>query len=220
MEILNSLEVPAPPDEAWAVLLDIPRIMPCVPGAELIEVLDGKAYKGKVTVRLGPVALSFVGTARFEELDPVAKTARVAAKGTDSKGRGGADATVQFQLEASGTGTRVDVRTNVNLSGSVAQYGRGTGIIQGVATQLINQFANNLRVMLEQARAAVPEPVAAPVAAAEPVLPVVTAPVAKPAAAASPRPAPMPQAQPISGFGLLFRALWASFIGLFGGKAG
>lgn len=218
MEILNSFEVPASLEEAWIVLLDIPRIMPCVPGAELIEVLDNKAYKGKVTVRLGPVALSFVGTARFEDLDPVAKRARVIAKGTDSKGRGGADAVVQFHLEAAGTGTKVSVQTNVNLSGSVAQYGRGTGIIQGVATQLTNQFANNLRVMLEQERAAaVPEPLPVPAAtAAGPNTIAEKTIVEKPRPAAPPP--PLPQAKPISGFGLLFRALWASLLGLFVGK--
>lgn len=195
MEILNSLEVPASPDETWAILLDIPRIMPCVPGAELIEVLDDKTYKGKVTVRLGPVSLSFVGTARFDELDPTAKRARVLAKGSDSKGRGGADATVLLQLYPSETGTRVDVQTNVNLSGSVAQYGRGTGIIQGVATQLTNQFAQNLQAMLAHedeppevpAAPPTPEPVPRSIEAASAIVgqptgsaPVPTFPVAAP----------------------------------------
>jgi uncharacterized protein len=181
MEITNSLEVPVSPDEAWVILLDIPRIMPCVPGAALIEVLDDKTYKGKVTVRLGPVSLSFVGTARFDELDPAAKRARVLAKGSDSKGRGGADATVLLQLYPSETGTRVEVQTNVALSGSVAQYGRGTGIIQSVATQLTNQFAQNLKAMLAHENEQDEEPEASP---AVPTLEPVSQPVQASAAAA------------------------------------
>jgi carbon monoxide dehydrogenase subunit G len=148
LDIKNEFVVPLDPAQTWKVLLDIRRIMPCVPGAELLDVLDDQTYKGKVSVKLGPVALAFVGTAKFDELDEAAKRAKVSAKGSDAKGRGGANSIVQFRLEPVEGGTKVVVDTNVNLSGSVAQYGRGTGVIQGVASQLTAQFAENLRAML------------------------------------------------------------------------
>lgn len=154
MEIKNNFEVPLAPDEAWSLLMDIPRIVPCMPGAELVEMLDDRTFKGTVAVKLGPVALVFKGTAQFEERDDQAHTARALARGADAKGRGGASATVKFNLAPSAAGTRVDVVTDIALSGSVAQYGRGTGIIQGVATQLVNQFAASLRNMLAQSETA------------------------------------------------------------------
>jgi len=92
VEFDNSFEVPLPPAEAWPVLMDIKRIAPCMPGAELTEVVDDKTYKGKIGVRLGPVALTFAGTVRFEEIDNANHRARVKAQGTDAKGRGGANA--------------------------------------------------------------------------------------------------------------------------------
>jgi uncharacterized protein len=165
LDITNEFVVPLDPSETWKVLLDIKRIMPCVPGAELLDVLDEQTYKGKVSVKLGPVALAFVGTAKFEELDEAAMRAKVSAKGTDAKGRGGANSVVQFRLEPVEDGTKVIVETNVNLSGSIAQYGRGTGVIQGVASQLTAQFARNLKAMLahqEDADEQEPEIAAAP----------------------------------------------------------
>src|SRR5207248_5910201 len=89
MEFDNSFEVPLPPADAWKVLLDIKRIAPCMPGAELTEVLGQDTYKGKIGVRLGPVALTFAGLVKFEDIDAAAYTARVTAQGTDAKGRGG-----------------------------------------------------------------------------------------------------------------------------------
>lgn len=144
MEIKNSFQVSLPPAQAWAVLMDIPRIVPCMPGAELVEKVDDKTYKGKVAVKLGPIALSFAGTATFEELDAAARRARLRAQGSDAKGRGTASATVSFALEPIAEGTQVDILTDVMLAGSIAQYGRASGMIQGIATQLIGQFASCL----------------------------------------------------------------------------
>jgi carbon monoxide dehydrogenase subunit G len=194
MKFDNAFEVPLPPDAAWALLLDVRRIAPCMPGAELTEVLDERSFKGRVAVKLGPVALSFAGTARFEELDAEARRARVKAQGTDQKGRGGAHAVATFALSPVAGGTRVDIATELNLSGSVAQYGRGAGMIQAVAAELIGQFAAALRAMI--ARDA---PASAPAAPAAP----------------PPRPAP-PAAAPIGGFGLLWRAFLGWLRGLLG----
>src|SRR6266853_2491480 len=148
MEFDNSFEVPLPPAEAWKVLLDIQRIAPCMPGAELTEVVGKDTYKGKIGVRLGPVALTFAGIVKFEEIDDANHTARVSAQGTDAKGRGGANAAASFRLEATPNGSKVLVHTDLTLSGAVAQYGRGFGMIQATASALMNQFANNLKKQL------------------------------------------------------------------------
>ena len=119
-------------------MLDIKRIMPCIPGAELLEASeDGSSYRGKVAVKLGPVALAFNGTATFAERDEAARRARLKAKGTDSKGRGGVSADMTFHVTEAGSGSQVNVLTQVQFTGAVAQYGRCSGIIQGVASQLI-----------------------------------------------------------------------------------
>jgi len=145
LEIDNSFEVPVPVTEAWTLLMDIERIVPCVPGAELTETVDERTYKGKIAVRLGPVSLSFNGQAHFEELDDASHTARIKAQGTDSRGRGGAQAKVTFNVEAADLGTKVLIHTDLQLSGAVAQYGRGAGMVADLAQHLIDQFAECLK---------------------------------------------------------------------------
>lgn len=199
MQFSNSFDVSLPPDQAWRTLMDIPRIAPCMPGAELTEVVDAQTYKGKVAVRMGPVVLAFAGTAKFEERDDLAHTARVRAQGTDAKGKGGANAVVNFHLEPSASGSKVLIDTDLNLSGSVAQYGRGAGMIQTIAAQLINQFAKALE---KQIAASTTETSASPVVSVE-----------APAAVAAAQPA----TKPIGGLSLVLQALWASLAGLFRG---
>jgi uncharacterized protein len=196
MEFDNSFEVPLPPPEAWKVLLDIKRVAPCMPGAELTEVVDENTYKGKINVRLGPVALTFAGVVKFEHIDAANYTARVAAQGTDAKGRGGANAASVFRLEPAGGGSKVFVHTNLALSGAVAQYGRGVGIIQATAAQLMNQFATRLKDHLAQDRSTAP--------ASAPTQPM-QSPIASTAA----------PAKPISGLALLGKAIWSWITGLF-----
>jgi uncharacterized protein len=185
VEFDNSFEVPLPPAQAWPVLMDIRRVAPCMPGAELTEVVDDKTYKGRIGVRLGPVSLTFAGTVTFEEIDNANHRARVKAQGTDAKGRGGANAAATFRLEPSAAGSKVLVHTDLSLSGSVAQYGRGVGMIQATAAQIINQFAGNLKAQLA----------AAPAASAS----------APPSSAAT----------PISGFALMAKVLWDAIVRLF-----
>src|SRR5262245_8082907 len=203
MEFDNSFEVPLPPAEAWKILLDIKRIAPCMPGAELTEVVDQSTYRGKINVRLGPVALTFAGIVKFEQINGQAYTARVAAQGTDAKGRGGANAASVFRLEPAGVGSKVVVHTNLALSGAVAQYGRCVGIIQATAAQLMNQFATRLKEQLAQERPSAPAPRAMQPSPTQPLPP--TAANADPAATA----------KPISGLALLARALWGWIISLF-----
>jgi len=148
MEFDNAFEVPLPPEQAWPVLMNIQGIAPCMPGAQLTEVVDDKTYKGNIGVRLGPVALTFAGTVVFEEVDNAGYSARVRAQGNDAKGRGAAQAKSTFRLEPSAAGSKVLVHTDLTLSGAVAQYGRGVGMIQATASALMNQFANNLKKQL------------------------------------------------------------------------
>jgi carbon monoxide dehydrogenase subunit G len=202
VEFDNSFEVPLRPEEAWPLLMDIRRIAPCMPGAELTEVVDDITYKGRIAVRLGPVALAFAGTVRFEELDNLNYRARVKAQGSDAKGRGGANVAASFKLEPAGSGSKVLVHTDLALSGAVAQYGRGAGIIQATAAQLMAQFANNLKAQIAQRE---PAPAVAQ-----------TAPPQTPSAqnVTAPRPA-----RPISGFALLAKVIWKAVVRLFTGRA-
>jgi carbon monoxide dehydrogenase subunit G len=154
MKIENAFDVPVSVPEAWSILTDIEGIAPCMPGAKLTDVLGDGAYRGQVSVRLGPVALTFDGTARFLELDADANRARVAAEGSDKKGRGGASAQVTFALAPLDGGTRVTIETDLTLSGAVAQYGRGAGMITELASRLVAQFAESLRAKIAAERSA------------------------------------------------------------------
>lgn len=202
MEFDNSFEVPLPPADAWKVLMDIRRIAPCMPGAELTDVVDGRTCKGRISVRLGPVALTFAGVVTFEEIDDAGRTARVTAQGSDAKGRGAANATASFRLEPAGSGTKVLVHTNLALSGSVAQYGRGVGIIQLTAAQIVTRFADNLKAQLarEEASAA-----SAGSGGESPPADVAAAPETRVLRDSG---AGTPGAKPISGFALMMEVLW------------
>jgi carbon monoxide dehydrogenase subunit G len=195
VEFDNSFEVPLRPAEAWPLLMDIRRIAPCMPGAEVTEVVDDTTYKGRIAVRLGPVALAFAGVIKFEELDGVNHTARVKAQGSDAKGRGAANATAAFRLEPAGSGSKVLVHTDLALSGAVAQYGRGVGIIQATAGQIMTQFAANLK---------------AQIADRGPVAPPLQGPGAQPSAPAA--------ARPLSGFSLMAQVIWNAIVRLFKGS--
>lgn len=231
MEFDNSFDVPLAPARAWAVLMDIRRIAPCMPGAELTEVVDAQNYRGKIAVRLGPVALAFAGRIEFDSVDDVNHSARVKAQGNDAKGRGSAHATATFHIEPSGAGSRVLIHTELMLSGAVAQYGRGVGMIQTTAAQIIGQFAANLRAQLAQPPAAA-RPAAIPVVEAPALSPAAPLPSEEPPATARvlrsppppqsplpPREPPLaPPAKPISGFSLLARVLWQQLVAIFAGR--
>jgi carbon monoxide dehydrogenase subunit G len=200
MEFDNSFEVPLPPAEAWALLMDIERIAPCMPGAQLTEVVDKDTYKGNIAVRLGPVALVFAGIVKFEQLDDAGRTARVRAQGTDAKGRGGAHASASFRLEPAAGGSKVSVHTDLTLSGAVAQYGRGVGMIQSTAAQLMKQFAASLRAQIVERGAT-----AAPAQDAPATAPSTPPKMDSPPAAAT----------PISGLSLIAKVIWDAIVRLF-----
>jgi carbon monoxide dehydrogenase subunit G len=141
MEIENSFRVDVPLDEAWRVLLDIERIAPSLPGAQLQEV-EGDEYRGVVKVKVGPITAQYKGTARFESVDEGTHTAVLAATGRDTRGQGNASASIKLVLVPDGDGTRVDVETDLAITGKVAQFGRG--VIGDVSNKLLAQFVENL----------------------------------------------------------------------------
>lgn len=214
MQFTNDFEVSLPPDQAWQVLMDVERIVPCMPGAELVEIVDDKTFKGKVSVKLGPVALTFLCNAVFEEVDNAAHTARIKANGADAKGRGNANTTIRFGLQPSAKGSKVIIDTDLTLTGAVAQYGRGVGMIQTVANQIISQFSKNLEAQISQSRQAG----AAAAGAADGGAAAASGGDAAPVRPAAPRP-PVQPAKPISGFSLILSSLWAMIRGWFGGSS-
>ncbi|RBY96977.1 carbon monoxide dehydrogenase [Blastococcus sp. TF02-8] len=145
MQLENSFTVPVPVDEAWRVLLDIERIAPCMPGAALDSV-TGDDFTGRVKVKLGPINLTYQGKASFVEKDEAAHRAVIDARGKDQRGNGTAAATVTAVLKAEGAVTRVDVLTDLNITGRPAQFGRG--VMTDVGNKLLGQFADKLAAQL------------------------------------------------------------------------
>ena len=211
MRFSNEFVVPLPPAQAWTTLMDIPAIAPCMPGAELTEKVDDATYKGKVSVKLGPVALTFAGVAKFEDIDEAGHAATVKAQGKDLKGRGGGAASVHFHLEPIVGGSKVLIDTDLTLSGAVAQYGRGSGLIQSVAGQIIGQFAETLKKQID-ADISVTESNVTPSPAEIWLKQAGGGAKVTPLSPSGPA---LVLAKPISGFSLVFRAVWASFLGLF-----
>jgi carbon monoxide dehydrogenase subunit G len=158
MQLENSFEVATSSEAAWKLLMDVPRVVPCMPGAELTEAVDDSNWKARVSVKLGPIALQFAADIARTEVDAAASRVVLTTTAREVRGRGAAQATIQSQLTELGPArTRVDVVTNLSLSGSVAQYGRG--IVQDVAGQMVGKFADCLQKQLvgseEEAQAAV-----------------------------------------------------------------
>ena len=146
MDLQNSFVVPADIDTAWATLLDVEKIAPCMPGATL-ETNTGEEFTGKVKVKLGPVSMTYGGTARFIERDQATHTAVIEGTGKETRGAGTARAVVTTKLSSDGPDrTRVDVTTDLTVTGKPAQFGRG--VMQDVAGRIIDQFSANLEAVI------------------------------------------------------------------------
>jgi carbon monoxide dehydrogenase subunit G len=158
VELQHSFSVPVGVDQAWAVLVDIEQVAPCMPGAAL-DTVDGDEFTGSVKVRLGPIGLTYKGKARFVEKDEVAHRAVIDAQGKDARGNGTASATVTARLHPQDDGTLVEVNTDLAITGKPAQFGRG--VMADVGNKLIGQFADCLAGKLAKAD----EPAAGPAAA-------------------------------------------------------
>jgi carbon monoxide dehydrogenase subunit G len=157
MKLENTFEVPATPEAAWQLLLDVPKIVPCMPGAELTEVVDDSNWRAKMSVKLGPISLVFATDVARTDVDEAARRVLLSATGRELRGRGQARATIESTLATANGGTRVNIVTDLHLSGPAAQYGRG--MVVDVSEQLTGRFADCLRAQLaaepEQADAAV-----------------------------------------------------------------
>ena len=196
MELSHDFTVPASVDDAWATFMDLERVGSCFPGATITSV-DESGFAGTVKVKLGPIALQYAGSGRFIERDDTAHRAVIEAKGKDKRGNGTAGATVTLLLAPSGEGTRIDVTTDLSITGKPAQFGRG--VMQEVSDKLLQQFVGCIESQF--AEPAEPEPAptdagGAPLAAGSAALPAAdaAAPVSDAAAApqtfapAAPRP--------------------------------
>jgi uncharacterized protein len=141
MELEHNFTVAVPVDRAWDVLLDLPRIAPCMPGATLTS-FDDDQFTGTVAVKLGPVTMTFAGQGRFVERDAGARRVVIEASGKDRKGGGSARATVRAALREQGGATSVEVHSDLVVTGRAAQFGRG--MIADVSTRLLGQFTDCL----------------------------------------------------------------------------
>jgi carbon monoxide dehydrogenase subunit G len=166
--------VKAPADRVWDYLTDPFRVAPALPGAAITEKLDDRTYAGTITVKVGPVSARYKGTARFETLDPATRTAEMVASAQDTSGRGGADMRMTSRMvERPDGATEVSVVSDVNVTGIMAQFGRG--LMQDVSDQMLQRFTEAVRVELEK-----------PVVAEDPEVSPVASPAASPAVANTP----------------------------------
>lgn len=142
MQLENSFTVPGAADRVWDFMMDVERVAPCMPGAEITEAVDENNWKGKVSIKLGPVSLSFAGTLTREEVDEAGRRVVLKAKGQETRGKGMASATVTSELEEAEGGTKVVVVTDLQISGAAAQFGRG--MIADVSQRFTREFAECL----------------------------------------------------------------------------
>jgi carbon monoxide dehydrogenase subunit G len=141
MKLEHDFRVDAAPDVAWPILLDLERIAPCMPGAQLQEV-EGDEYRGTVKVKVGPITAQYKGAARIVDSDAAAHRVVIHAEGRDTRGQGNASATITANLTGAGDGSQVHVDTDLNVTGKVAQFGRG--VMADVSTKLLGQFVDCL----------------------------------------------------------------------------
>jgi uncharacterized protein len=207
MEIENEFSVAAPADRLWSHLLDVERIAPCLPGAELTETVDERTWKGKVNMKLGPVSMTFSGTVAIEERDEAGHRVVLRAKGTESNGKGAANATVTSWLEPGAGTTTVKMVADIQLTGAVAQLSRG--LLPEVSRKLTQQFADCLQETMLGGEEPSPAAGTSEPGASDPRAATSSAPSAPAARAAA------PVAKPIGGLSLGLAATWAAIANLF-----
>jgi carbon monoxide dehydrogenase subunit G len=147
MQLENSFQVGAPPDKVFGYLLDVNKVVGCVPGAELTEVVDQSTFKGKVKVKVGPITVAYSGTARISERDDEHRSATLSADGRETTGSGSARATATMKVQPAGEGSMVEILTEYHVAGRVAQFGRG--VMEDVSKRLIKDMANCIQANLE-----------------------------------------------------------------------
>jgi carbon monoxide dehydrogenase subunit G len=198
MKLEQSFEVRAPLARVWETLIDVERVAPCLPGAEITEASGDGTYRGTFSVRLGPTTAAYRGELKIEELDEAVHRVAMRATGQDKRGQGSAKATIVSTMRVEGELTKVEVETDFTITGRLARFGRG-GMIEDISNRLMKDFADCLQKRIEAPPAAEPTVVDA-VLAATPE----GAAAAPPAAGGAAAPT---TAKPIGGFSLFFRAL-------------
>lgn len=189
MQLLNEFEVALPPEQTWALLTDLEKVAPCLPGASITSI-EGDDFHGRAKIKVGPITAEYKGVAQFKELDEKARTAVLLARGKDARGQGDATANVRATLHPKGGGTRVVVETELALTGKVAQFGRG--VLADVSGALMTLFAQRLQEMVA-AEGALTTSTSADSGAADAVG------AARPKAAAPPVPPAAPPASNVAG---------------------
>ena len=195
MKLEQAFEVRAPLERVWETLVDVERVAPCLPGAEITEAGDDGTYRGTFSVRLGPTTAAYRGELSMEEVDAGAHRAVMRANGQDKRGQGSAKATIVSAMRAEGDGTTVEVETDFTITGKLARFGRG-GMIKDVSNKLLGDFSSCLAQRIESEQ---PEPAGGP--------------APTPTEAARPS---APPAKPIKGFSLFLSVLRTRLRRLFG----
>lgn len=196
MIIENTFEVPGTPEQTLKLLLDAERVVPCMPGAELVEIVDERNWRAKMRVRLGPVGMDFDNKIELVDIDEANGVVKMNVSGRDTRGKGGADGTVEARFATAASGTRVDMTTDLRFSGQAAQLGR-PNVVQDVASKLVGDFAGCLGQQMNfqaatEAATSDGDPATAP-----------------------PPPPPPPAAKPLSGFAVLMTAISGAIKRLF-----
>ena len=198
MQLENSFSVSAPPDRVFAYLLDVNKIVGCVPGAELSEVVDPTTFNGKVKIKVGPITVAYNGTAKIVDRDDAQRSATLEAEGRETTGPGSARAKALMSVESDGAGSTVKIVTDYNVAGRVAQFGRG--VMEDVSRRIVNDMAACIKANVE---ADEPAPGGGAVAGGSGDPPTPAAPVV---------------AKPVNALGLFFQVLWTGIRRAFGAK--
>ncbi len=212
-KIEETFDIQAPIAQVWAFLIDPPRVVLCLPGAELTETLDERTYAGRVRVKVGPVTATYKGTARLDEVDEAAHLMRLSGEGKESTGAGSAKMAMIGRLSALSAGaTRVQVEADIDVAGKMAQFGRG--LMEDVSRQLFRQFGASMQETLVQPAEApaVLDATVEPTSLATPASETPRVPENRESVRLA---AP---AAPVSVVSLVFRALWARITRLFGSR--
>jgi carbon monoxide dehydrogenase subunit G len=226
MKLEQSFTVAAPIEVVWDALVDVERIAPCLPGAEITGQGPDGAYEGSFTVKLGPTTASYRGSLKMDSLDEASHTATMHAKGTDKRGQGGANASIVSTLREEGGETTVDVITDFTITGRLARFGRG-GMIEDISKRMMRDFAQCLQATLtsepqpEAPAEEAPAEAEAAVASAGGAAAEASAAQAPQPTPTPPRPAAQPQAaQPVHGIRLVLSVLWERIVRFFARLAG
>jgi uncharacterized protein len=225
MKLEQSFEVDAPIEQVWTALIDLEKVAPCLPGAAITGHDEDGTYHGEFQVKLGPTSAAYRGTVKIESADASTRTATLAARGTDKRGQGGANATIVNRLhELESGGTRVDAETDFTITGRLASFGRG-GMMKDISNRLLRDFAACLQQRLagEPAGGLTGEEAAASAGAGAPGETTAAVEGKSPAevsgapgtVATPPQAAPPAPAKPVKGLSLMFSVLWERIRNLF-----